>query len=180
VVGCGAGDMKRWYVVQVYAGFEEAIKADLEKQIVDEGLEQYFGDVLVPAAKMKSQLSGDEPEDQQLFPGYILVEAEIVPQSFRLVTSHPRVLRFLGGKEPTPLRKKEIERVLSQVRGDVVVATERAEFVVGSEVEVKDGPFAGFVGIIEKVDSENEKLTVMVSIFGRMTPVELLFSQVKQ
>ena len=173
--------MKRWYVVQVYAGFEEAIKADLERQIKEDGLEEYFGDVLVPAAKMKSQFSGtEESEDQQLFPGYILVEAEILPASFRLVTSHPRVLRFLGGKEPSPLRKKEIERVLSQIRGEVVVTSEKAEFAVGSEVEIKEGPFAGFVGIIDKVDSENEKLTVMVSIFGRMTPVELAFNQVKQ
>ena len=172
--------MKRWYVVQVYAGFEETIKTDLEKQIKEHSLEQLFGEVLVPSAKMKSQFGSDEPEDQQLFPGYILVEAEIVPASFRLVTSHPRVLRFLGGKEPTPLRKKEIERVLSQVRGEVEVATEREEFTVGTEVEITDGPFAGFVGIIDKVDSENEKLTVMVSIFGRMTPVELLYNQVKQ
>jgi len=172
--------MKRWYVVQVYAGFEETIKSDLDKKIEDDGLENYFGQVLVPAAKMKSQLGADAEEDQQLFPGYILVEVEIVPESFRLVTSHPRVLRFLGGKEPIPLAKKEIERVLSQVRGEVVVSSKQADFVVGSEVEITDGPFSGFVGIIEKVDSENEKLTVMVSIFGRMTPVELLFSQVKQ
>jgi len=172
--------MKRWYVVQVYAGFEETIKTDLEKQIKEGNLEALFGEVLVPSAKMKPQFSSDEPEDQQLFPGYVLVEAEIVPESFRLVTSHPRVLRFLGGKEPIPLRKKEIERVLSQVRGEVKVATEREEFTVGTEVEITDGPFAGFVGIIDKVDSENEKLTVMVSIFGRMTPVELLYNQVKQ
>jgi len=172
--------MKRWYVVQVYAGFEEAIKNDLEKQIKEGKLEEHFGEVLVPSAKMKPQFGVQESESQQLFPGYILVEAEIVPASFRLVTSHPRVLRFLGGKEPTPLRKKEIERVLSQVRGEVEVATEREEFTVGTEVEITDGPFAGFVGIIDRVDSENEKLTVMVSIFGRMTPVELLYNQVKQ
>lgn len=172
--------MKRWYVVQVYAGFEEAIKADLEKQIKADGLEQYFGEILVPAAKVKPQVDMEETEDQQLFPGYILVEAEIVPASFRLVTSHPRVLRFLGGKEPSPLAKKEVERIFSQVRGEVVVSAERAEFTIGSEVEIKEGPFAGFVGIIDKIDEENEKLIVMVSIFGRMTPVELLFSQVKQ
>ena len=176
----GQDKMKRWYVVQVYAGFEETIKADLERQIKDDGLEQYIGEVLVPSAKMKKQFGSDEPEEEQLFPGYVLVEAEIVPESFRLITSHPRVLRFLGGKEPIPLRKKEIERVLSQIRGEVVVASEQVEFIIGSEVEIKDGPFAGFVGIIDKVDSENEKLTVMVSIFGRMTPVELTFSQVKQ
>ncbi len=172
--------MKRWYVVQVYAGFEEAIKADLEKQIKADGLEQYFGEILVPATKVKPQAGVEAEEDQQLFPGYVLVEAEIVPASFRLVTSHPRVLRFLGGKEPSPLAKKEVERIYSQVRGEVVVSSERAEFVIGSEVEIKEGPFASFVGIIDKVDEENEKLIVMVSIFGRMTPVELIFSQVKQ
>ena len=172
--------MKRWYVVQVYAGFEEAIKVDLDKQIEEDGLQHYFGDVLVPSAKMKSQFDVGESEDQQLFPGYILVEMEVDLESLRLVTSHPRVLRFLGGKDPIPLLKKEVARVLSQVRGEVVVSAEKIEFIMGGEVEITDGPFSGFVGIIDKVDSENEKLTVMVSIFGRMTPVELTFGQVKQ
>lgn len=172
--------MKRWYVVQVYAGYEELIKADISKRIVEKNLQDSFGEVLVPSAKIKGFFDSADAEDQQLFPGYILVEAEITPEVFRLVVGSPRVLRFLGGKEPIPLPKKEIERVLSQIKGEVLVSTERDEFVVGGEVDISEGPFSGFVGIIDRVDQESEKLTVMVSIFGRMTPVELSFSQVKR
>jgi len=99
---------------------------------------------------------------------------------YRLVVDSPRVLRFLGGKNPTPLPEKEISKIIAQITGEVVVSAEKEGFVIGREVEISEGPFAGFVGIIERVDQEGERLTIMVSIFGRMTPVELSFSQVKR
>ncbi len=172
--------MKQWYVAQVYAGYEEAVKTDLEKQIKKKELEEDFGQILVPSAKMKSFFQAQESTDEQLFPGYVLVEMEARPETIRLVTSSLRVLRFLGGKDPIPLRKKEIDRIVSQMKGELVVSTDKAEFAEGQEVDIEKGPFAGFVGIIDKVDQESEKLTVMVSIFGRMTPVELGFNQVKR
>jgi transcriptional antiterminator NusG len=173
--------MKRWYVVQVYAGHEETVKTDLERRIQEEDVQDLFGQVLVPTARMQGIFNvGEEQQDEQLFPGYVLVEMELAPQSMRLVLSSPRAIKFLGGKDPAPLSKKEADRVLSQVRGDVVVASKKSDFVEGSEIDIVDGPFAGFVGIIEKIDEEDEKLTVMVSIFGRMTPVELSFNQVKR
>lgn len=173
--------MKRWYVVQVYPGYEEAVQADLSKRINYEGLEQFFGQVLVPSAKLKQMFdfSLEAKAEQQLFPGYLLIEMELVQESMRLVLSTPRVTKFLGGREPAPLSTKEIERIMSQMKGEVVVSSKKSEFVVGGEVEIADGPFAGFVGIVDKIDEESEKLTVMVSIFGRMTPVELSFDQVK-
>jgi transcription termination/antitermination protein NusG len=122
----------------------------------------------------------EDEKDQQLFPGYVLVEADMGPEVLHLVTATPRVIRFLGGKEPISLSKKEVDRMLSQVKGEISVTTPKSDFIVGSEVEIKEGPFAGFVGIIDKVHEENEKLTVMVSIFGRMTPVELSFQQVSR
>lgn len=173
--------MKRWYVVQVYAGYEDRVLKDIQSLIEKEDLGECFGELLIPSAKLKSlfEVNADS-KDHQLFPGYLIVEMEMVPPAMRLVLSSPRVVRFLGGQEPTPLSKKEIDRIISQMRGEIEVATEKEEFVHGSEVEITDGPFTGFVGIIERVDKENEKLTVMVSIFGRMTPVELGFHQVKQ
>ena len=171
--------MKRWYVVQVYAGYEEAVRADLLKQTQKEGLQDYFGEILIPTAQQKQVFTGEQ-KDRQLFPGYMLIEMEMVPEAMRLVTSSLRVIKFLGGTEPVPLAQKEIDRIISQIKGEVAVGVEREEFTVGSEVEIQDGPFAGFVGMIEKVEKENEKLTVMVSIFGRMTPVELGFQQVKR
>lgn len=173
--------MKRWYVVQVYAGYEEAIKADLQKRIQEKELQDRFGEILVPAAKLKHLFEVPDFKDQQLFPGYMLIEMDVAPETVRLVTSSPRVLRFLGGQhEPVPLTQKEIDRVISQIKGEISVASEKAEFITGSEIEISEGPFAGFVGIVDKVDKDSERLTVMVSIFGRMTPVELNFDQVKR
>lgn len=173
--------MKRWYVLQVYAGYEESVKTDLIRRAQEEGFQDYLGEVLIPSARLKHFFDADEVKDEQLFPGYMVIEMEIVPGIIRMVTSNPRVIKFLGGKEPIPLSKKEVERILSQMRGEVVVSAEkRSEFTVGNEVEIKEGPFAGFMGIIDKIDDENERLTVMVSIFGRMTPVELSFNQIKR
>ncbi len=172
--------MKRWYVIQVYAGYEEAIKVDLDKDIQGKEVRDYFGDILIPSAKSRPLFDVQAGKEEQLFPGYMLIEMEMVPEAMRLVVSHPRTLRFLGGKEPIPLSKKEVDRVLAQVRGEVALAPEKSEFEVGGEVDIQDGPFTGFVGIVDNIDEENERLKVMVSIFGRMTPVELGFSQVKR
>jgi transcription termination/antitermination protein NusG len=173
--------MKRWYVAQVYAGYEEIVKKDLERRI-KELKSDLFGQILLPTAKMKTMLSGgDEGEEELLFSGYILIEMEKNPESLAVVAGIPKILKFLGGKDPVPLTKKEIERVLLQVSGEVAVSSgPKEEFVVGGEVDIQEGPFAGFVGIIDRVDEEGEKLSVMVSIFGRLTPVELAFDQVKK
>ncbi len=172
--------MKRWYVVQVYAGSEQVVQTDIEKTIQERGAQDLFGKILIPSAKLKPMFNTQESKDEQLFPGYILIEMAPEAEAFRLVQSASRVVRFLGGKPPAPLSKKEIDRVISQIEGELVVSVKRSDFVVSGEIEIKEGPFAGFVGIIEKVDEESEKLTVMVSIFGRMTPVELGFNQVTQ
>lgn len=172
--------MMRWYVVQVYAGYESVAKSDIEKRIVEQGLQEDFGQVFIPSVKLK-QFFVEEVEDQQLFPGYILIEMNMKPETHRLVASSLRVLKFLGGKDPVPLSRKEIDRILSQMKGEIAVGVEKPElFNVGSEVEISEGPFANFVGVVDTVDMENEKLTVMVSIFGRMTPVEIGFNQVKR
>ena len=173
--------MKRWFDVQVYAAYEENVKADLRRRIEEVQAQDLFGEVLIPSVKMKQFFGeADAMRDQQLFPGYLLVEMESVPQAIKLVTSIPRVYKFLGGKDPIPLTKAEIERVYAQVKGEVAVATEKHDFEIGREVEIKEGPFVGFNGIIDAIDEGSEKLTVMVSIFGRMTPVEIGFDQVKR
>ena len=171
--------MMRWYVAQVYAGYEEVAKADIEKRIAQSGLQEDFGQVFIPSAKLKQFFVEDTQE--QLFPGYILIEMNMKPETHRCVSSSLRVLKFLGGKDPVPLSRKEIDRILSQMKGEIAIGTvEKQElFTIGSEVEISDGPFASFVGMVDSVDMDNEKLTVMVSIFGRMTPVELGFDQVK-
>lgn len=173
--------MKRWYVVQVYAGHEDAVKIDLLRQIRSHKLEDLFGEILVPSARVKHIFdSAVEQKDQCLFPGYLLVEMEMIPEAAQLVLSIPRAYKFLGGINPSPISKTEIDRIKAQVSGEVIISSEKERFMVGSEVDINEGPFAGFVGVVDKVDQENEKLVVMVSIFGRLTPVELGFHQIKQ
>jgi transcription termination/antitermination protein NusG len=167
--------MKRWYVIQVYAGYEELIKTDISRRIKETHLEDLFGEILIPSAKIKQFFEVDQAiQDQQLFPGYILIEMESTPEAIRLVTNVTRVLRLLG-----TLTQKEIDRLLAQMRGEVLLPVEKHEFEIGKEIEIIEGPFSGFFGIIDSIDEESEKLTVMVSIFGRMTPVELGFNQIK-
>ncbi|MBP7854817.1 KOW motif-containing protein [Candidatus Babeliales bacterium] len=129
---------------------------------------------------MKQVFSSDEEQDQQLFPGYMLIEAELSNDVMHLVLEVPRVLRFLGGKNPIPLSLKEVDRIFEKVKGGVTLTSDKDSLVVDSEVSITEGPFSGFVGVVEKVDPENDRVTVMVSIFGRMTPVELNFNQVKK
>lgn len=173
--------MKRWYVVQIYAGYETALVADLERRIKQAGLDDLFGQILVPSVQAQKAFGAATPAgEQQLFPGYLLIEMVPEQEAIRLVQASPRVVRFLGGKNPTPISQQEVDRVLSQLKGEVIVEPKTSNFVEGSEIEINEGPFAGFVGIVESVDDEHERLTVMVSIFGRMTPVDLGFNQVKQ
>lgn len=172
--------MKRWYVVQVFTGFEDLVKVDLEKRIQEEGLQELFGEILVPAGEVMSFFTENKNKKEKIFPGYLLINMEMTGDTFRLVASNPRISRFLGGESPAPLSQKEVERIFAQMEGKLVVSDEKTTFAAGNEVHISSGPFSGFVGIIEKVDKEKERLTVMVSIFGRLTPVELGFDQVKK
>lgn len=174
-----AAARRRWYVVQVYTGFEDRVQADLEKRIEEEGAEHLFGQVLVPRGDMISVFTGDEPSKEKIFPGYLLINMEMIGEAHRLVVKLPRVSRILGGESPMALSDKEVERIFKQIEGGLSVSTEKSTFSVGSEVHIASGPFSGFFGVIDKVDDEHERVTVMVSIFGRMTPVELGFDQVK-
>ena len=171
--------MKRWYVAQVFSGFEEQIKVDIERQVEQSKLQDEVGRVLIPSAKLKTYFSSVDTEDQQLFPGYILIELELTDRVKKMISATPRLMRFLGGKDPVPLSSSEIEKVFARMEGEVVVASSEVQFSVGQEVEITQGPFTGFIGIVEEVDGESERLKVVVSILGRMTPVELNFDQVQ-
>ena len=172
--------MKRWYVVQVYTGYEDRVKADLEKRIEEEGAEELFGEVLVPKGEMISLLAGDEKETKEkIFPGYLLINMEMVGEAHRLVATLSRVTRFLGGEQPMSLSDKEVESIFSQMEGGLSVATDKSLFIEGNEVHIIEGAFQGFSGVIDTVDEEHERVTVMVSIFGRMTPVELGYDKIK-
>lgn len=165
--------------MQVYTGYEDRVKADLEKRIQEEKSEELFGKVLVPKGEMISMFSEKGASKEKIFPGYLLVQMEMVGEAHRIVSNVPRFTRFLGGESPMALTDREVERIFSQIEGGLSVSTDTTQYVVGGEVHITAGPFSGFVGVVERVDEEHERVTVMVSIFGRMTPVELGFDQVK-
>lgn len=171
--------MKRWYVVQVYTGYEDRVKADLEKRIEEDDAQELFGEVLVPKGEMISLLAGETETKEKIFPGYLLINMEMVGEAHRLVSTLPRVTRFLGGEQPMSLSDKEVENIFSQMEGGLSVSTDKSLFTEGTEVQIIEGAFQNFSGVIEKVDEEHERVTVMVSIFGRMTPVELGYDKIK-
>ncbi|KLT72156.1 antitermination protein NusG [Neisseria arctica] len=174
---------KRWYVVQAYSGFEKNVQKTLKERIAREGMEDYFGQILVPVEEVIDIKNGRKTiSERKFFPGYVLVEMQMTDDSWHLVKSTPRVSGFIGGtaNRPTPISQREVDAILQQVRSGVDKPKPKVEFEVGQQVRVNEGPFADFNGIVDEVNYERNKLRVSVQIFGRETPVELEFNQVEK
>lgn len=174
---------KRWYVVQAYSGFEKNVQKTLKERITREGMEDYFGQILVPVEEVVDIKNGRKTiSERKFFPGYVLVEMQMTDDSWHLVKSTPRVSGFIGGtaNRPAPISPREVDAILQQVRSGVDKPKPKVEFEVGQQVRVNEGPFADFNGIVDEVNYERNKLRVSVQIFGRETPVELEFNQVEK
>lgn len=174
---------KRWYVVHAYSGFEKSVKRALEERIRRAGMQDRFGQILVPVEEVVEMKSGQKSiSERKFFPGYVLVEIEMDDDAWHLVKSTPKVTGFVGGSgtKPTPISEKEVEKIMQQIREGVEKPRPKVLFEVGELVRVKEGPFADFNGSVEDVNYEKSKLRVSVTIFGRATPVELEFSQVEK
>ena len=173
---------KRWYVVQAYSGFEKNVQKTLKERIAREGMEDYFGQILVPVEEVVDIKNGRKTiSERKFFPGYVLVEMEMSDDSWHLVKSTPRVNGFIGGtaNRPMPISQREVDAILQQVKSGVEKPKPKVEFEVGQQVRVNEGPFADFNGVVDEVNYEHNKLRVSVQIFGRETPVELVFSHVR-
>lgn len=174
---------KRWYVVQAYSGFEKNVQKTLKERIVREGMEAYFGQVLVPVEEVVDVKNGRRTiSERKFYPGYVLVEMEMTDESWHLVKSTPRVSGFIGGtaNRPLPISQREADVIMQRVRSGVEKPKPKVEFEVGQSVRVNEGPFADFNGVVDEVNYERNKLRVSVQIFGRETPVELEFGQVEK
>ncbi len=174
---------KRWYVVQAYSGFEKNVQKTLKERIAREGMEDYFGQILVPVEEVVDIKNGRKTiSERKFFPGYVLIEMEMSDDSWHLVKSTPRVNGFIGGtaNRPMPISQREVDAILQQVKSGVEKPKPKVEFEVGQQVRVNEGPFADFNGVVDEVNYERNKLRVSVQIFGRETPVELEFSQVEK
>ena len=171
----------RWYVIHAYSGFEEQVAAAIKEQAEKKGLTEKVVEVLVPVEKVVTVKNGVKKESpRKFFPGYVLAKMEMTEETWYLVAKTPKVTGFLGGKNPTPITEAEANRILNQVQEGVEHAKSAVVYEVGEQVQVIDGPFASFVGTVEEVDTEKERLKVSVSIFGRATPVDLDYGQVKK
>jgi transcriptional antiterminator NusG len=174
---------KRWYVVHAYSGFEKSVQRALLDRIKRSGMEQYFGQILVPVEEVVEMKGGQKSiSERKFFPGYVLVEMEMTDESWHLVKNTAKVTGFVGGTStrPTPITEKEVQAILRQVQEGVEKPRPKVLWEVGEAVRVKDGPFTDFPGNVEDVNYEKSKLRVSVTIFGRSTPVELNFDQVEK
>lgn len=174
---------KRWYVVHAYSGFEKSVQRALVERVNRAGMQEFFGQILVPEEEVVEMRSGQKSISQRkFFPGYVLVEMDMNDESWHLVKSTPKVTGFIGGTatKPTPISDKEVEKIMHQIQEGVEKPRPKVLFEAGEMVRIKEGPFTDFNGNVEEVNYEKSRMRVAVTIFGRSTPVELQFDQVEK
>ena len=172
---------KQWFVVHTYSGHENKVKTNLEKAIIAQGREDRFGKILVATEDYAEMRDGKRTiSRRKTFPSYVMVEMDMNDETRHVVQSIPGVTRFVGsGTHATALKEVEVKRVLGQMEATKAKPVPTVSFRVGDNVKVVDGPFSNFTGSVDEVNQERGKVKVMVSIFGRATPVELDFLQVQ-
>lgn len=175
---------KSWYVIHTYAGLEGRVRANLVERAHQMGLADRVGQVLVPMEDVIEIKDGKRRmSKRKFFPSYVLVELEtpLADETIQLVKETPKVTGFVGGgAQPIPLSHEEADSLIKQVEIGTAAPREQVRFIKGDHVRVIDGPFLGFNGLVEEVDSDHNRVKVLVSIFGRSTPVELGFLQVER
>lgn len=172
----------KWYVVHTYSGYEHKVKKGLEEKIKSLKLHDLFGEILVPAESVVEMKNGvEKTSTRNFFPGYILVRMVLNDETWHIVRAVPKVTGFVGGgKTPPPVPDEEVARITKEIDEGKLKPKPKATFEKGESVRVVDGPFTNFNGIVDEVKPEKAKLKVLVSIFGRATPVELSFMQVEK
>lgn len=175
---------KKWYAVQTYSGFENKAKKSLEDKIRLEGLQERFGEILIPMEHVVEMVKGEKKTSKKkMMPGYMLVQMEMDDRTWHLVKNTPKVTGFVGGapnQQPPPMADEEVRRLTTQISEGTLKPKPKVQFDEGDTVRVIDGPFANFNGTVEEVNPDKGRLKVLVSIFGRATPVDLDFMQVEK
>ncbi len=174
---------KRWFVIHAYSGYESHVVRALQERIRLKGLEDQFGEIIVPTEEVVEMRAGQKRKsERKFFPGYVLVQMVMNDKTWHLVRSTPKVLGFIGGtaERPASITDKEAAAILQRVEEGEKKPRPKVLFEPGEAVRVTDGPFADFNGVVEDVNYEKNRLRVSVSIFGRSTPVELEFDQVEK
>lgn len=171
-----------WYVVHTHSGFEGRVKLGLEERIRNAKLQSKFGKIIVPQEKVVELVKGEKKTStRKFFPGYMLMQLELNDETWHLVKDTPKVTGFVGDMHnPVPLTPQEVQNLFQQMEGGAQRPRAKAQYEVGDSVKIIDGPFADFNGSVDEVKPEKGKLRVLISIFGRNTPVELDFVQVEK
>ncbi len=173
----------QWYVVHAYSNYEHKVKSSLIERVRRAGLENKFGEILVPTEEVVEMREGQRRKsERKFFPGYVLVQMEMDDETWHLVKEVPKVLGFIGGSSDrsAPISDREAQAILNRVQEGVDKPRPKILFEPGEVVRVTDGPFNDFSGVVEQVNYEKSKVRVAVQILGRSTPVELDFSQVEK
>lgn len=174
---------KRWYVVQAYSGYEKKVKSALQDRVVLHGMEEKFGEILVPTEEVVEIRSGQKRKsERKFFPGYVLVRMDLDSDTWHLVKETPRVIGFIGGTadKPAPISDREAAEILDRIEAGVEKPKPKKIFEPGEMIRVVEGPFNDFNGVVEEVNYDKNRIRVAVLIFGRSTPVDLEFSQVEK
>ena len=171
-----------WYIVQAYSGFEKKVVDSIKDILSKNKLESHLDQILVPTHQVTEVKKGKRTKkEKKYFPGYVLIKSEMDNNIYHMIKNIKRVSGFLGTKGiPVPVSDKEIEKILGQIKDGVAQPKSGIDYSVGEKVQVVDGPFASFSGMIEEIDEEKSRLKVSVSIFGRPTPVDLEYNQVEK
>ena len=172
----------KWYIIHSYSGFERKVKESLESRVQAFGLQDKIGKVLIPTESVTEVRGGKKYTSERMFyPGYVLVEMDMDDHVWHVVKSTPRVTGFVGtGQQPTPLSEEEVNHIVYKVADSREKPKLKVKFEKGESVRIGEGPFATFTGVVDDVNEDRETLKVMVTIFGRSTPVELEFGQVEK
>jgi transcriptional antiterminator NusG len=172
----------KWYIIHAYSGFERKVRESLESRVQAFGLQNKIGKVLIPTESVTEVRGGKKYTSERMFyPGYVLVEMDMDDHVWHVVMSTPRVTGFVGtGQQPTPLSDEEVNHIVYKVADSREKPKLKVKFEKGETVRIGEGPFATFTGVVDDVNEDRETLKVMVTIFGRSTPVELEFGQVEK
>jgi transcriptional antiterminator NusG len=172
----------KWYIVHVYSGFENKVKKSLEERIASNNHPEKFGEIIVPTEQVVELVKGKKKtSSRKFYPGYILVQVELSDETWHIVKNTAKVTGFLGGKnKPTPVPDSEVKSIIDRMEVGNQKPQPKFFFEPGDEIRVVDGPFTNFNGTVDEVNPEKGKIRVLVSIFGRSTPVELDFVQVSK